>query len=394
MGITMTTENRWLLPEGIDELLPERAGQLEELRRCLLDQCARWGYRYVIPPLVEFTDSLLVGLGADLDLLTCKFTDQISGRMLGVRADITPQTARMDAHSLAETGVTRLCYAGSTLQSSPQSAISGRAPIQLGAELFGSDIIEADSEIITLMLSLFKSCEVTRELTLDIGHIGIYDALFSEAGLDPDLEAEIFDALQRKSIPDIDRLAVSLPADVATKLLALAELHGSVSVVAEAKVVFASEPVVLEALGELESTLAMVQSEFPDVGVYVDLTELRGFRYHTGLVFAVYLEGRGSAVAKGGRYDNIGAVFGRDRPATGFAIDLKALIDDAAPPESALPPVIAPVSDDPVLRGAVAALRASGRTVVVDLKSAATALDGQRLVLQDGEWIIEMESGS
>ena len=314
--------------------------------------------------------------------------------MLGVRADITPQAARMDAHSLAETGVTRLCYAGSTLQSSPQSATSGRAPIQLGAELFGSDTVEADGEIITLMLSLFKSCEVTRELTLDIGHIGIYDALFSDAGLDSDLEAEIFDALQRKSMPDIDRLAASLPAEVATKLLALAELHGSVSVVAEAKGIFANEPVVLEALGELESTLALVQSEFPDIGVYVDLTELRGFRYHTGLVFAVYLEGRGSAVAKGGRYDNIGAVFGRDRPATGFAIDLKALIDDAAPIELALPPVIAPVSDDPMLRGAVAALRASGRTVVVDLESGATAPDGQRLVLQGGEWIIEMESGS
>lgn len=390
----MTTENRWLLPEGIDELLPERAGQLEALRRRLLDQCARWGYRYVIPPLVEFTDSLLVGLGADLDLLTCKFTDQMSGRMLGVRADITPQAARMDAHSLAETGVTRLCYAGSTLQSSPQSAISGRAPIQLGAELFGSDTVEADGEIITLMLSLFQSCEVTRELTLDIGHIGIYDALFSDAGLNPDLEAEIFDALQRKSMPDIDRLAASLPAEAATKLLALAELHGSVSVVAEARGIFANEPVVLQALGELESTLTLVQSEFPDVGVYVDLTELRGFRYHTGLVFAVYLEGRGSAVAKGGRYDNIGAVFGRDRPATGFAIDLKALIDDAAPIEPALPPVIAPVSDDPSLRGAVAALRASGRTVIVDLESGATALDGQRLVLQDGEWIIGGESGS
>jgi len=390
----MTTENRWLLPEGIDELLPERAGQLEALRRRLLDQCARWGYRYVIPPLVEFTDSLLVGLGADLDLLTCKFTDQMSGRMLGVRADITPQAARVDAHSLAETGVTRLCYAGSTLQSSPQSAISGRAPIQLGAELFGSDTVEADGEIITLMLSLFKSCEVTRELTLDIGHIGIYDALFSDAGLDPDLESEIFDALQRKSMPDIDRRAASLPPEVATKLLALAELHGSVSVVAEAKGIFANEPVVLEALGELESTLALVESEFPDVSVYVDLTELRGFRYHTGLVFAVYLEGRGSAVAKGGRYDNIGAVFGRDRPATGFAIDLKGLIDDAAPMEPALPPVIAPVSDDRLLRGAVAALRASGRTVVVDLESGATALDGQRLVLQDGEWIIERESGS
>ena len=158
----MSTENRWLLPEGIDELLPERAAQLEALRRRLLDQCATWGYRYVIPPLVEFTDSLLIGLGADLDVVTCKFTDQMSGRMLGVRADITPQTARMDAHSLAEEGVTRLCYAGSTLQSTPQSVISGRAPIQLGAELFGSSAIEADSEIIGLMLSTFQCAGVSR----------------------------------------------------------------------------------------------------------------------------------------------------------------------------------------------------------------------------------------
>ena len=211
----MTIENRWLLPEGIDELLPERAAQLESLRRRLLDQCVTWGYRYVIPPLVEFTDSLLIGLGADLDVVTCKFTDQMSGRMLGVRADITPQTARMDAHSLAEDGVTRLCYAGSTLQSTPQSVASGRAPIQLGAELYGSNCIEADSEVITLMLSMFEAAGVTRSLTLDIGHIGIYDALFSQVGLGPDLEAEIFDALQRKSAPDIERLASTLTADMA-----------------------------------------------------------------------------------------------------------------------------------------------------------------------------------
>ena len=239
-----------------------------------------------------------MGLGVDLDLLTCKFTDQMSGRMLGVRADITPggrdgcsQFGRDWRHPAV---LCRLDFA----EFAPIGHQWSRAPIQLGAELFGSDTVEADGEIITLMLSLFQSCEVTRELTLDIGHIGIYDALFSDAGLDPDLEAEIFDALQRKSMPDIDRLAASLPAEAATKLLALAELHGSVSVVAEARGIFANEPVVLEALGELESTLALVQSEFPDVGVYVDLTELRGFRYHTGLVFAVYLEGRGSAVAR------------------------------------------------------------------------------------------------
>ena len=255
----MSTENRWLLPEGIDELLPERAAQLEALRRRLLDQCATWGYRYVIPPLVEFTDSLLIGLGADLDVVTCKFTDQMSGRMLGVRADITPQTARMDAHSLAEEGVTRLCYAGSTLQSTPQSVISGRAPIQLGAELFGSSAIEADSEIIGLMLSTFQCAGVSRPLTLDIGHIGIYDALFSDAGLDPELEDQIFDALQRKSAPDIERLSASLPAREAERLAQLVALHGSPDVLASARAAFPDELAVMAALDQLDTVLARVQ---------------------------------------------------------------------------------------------------------------------------------------
>jgi len=390
----MSTENRWLLPEGIDELLPERAAQLEALRRRLLDQCVTWGYRYVIPPLVEFTDSLLVGLGADLDVVTCKFTDQMSGRMLGVRADITPQAARMDAHSLAEEGVTRLCYAGSTLQSTPQSVISGRAPIQLGAELYGSSATDADSEIIALMLSTFESAGVSRPLTLDIGHIGIYDALFSRAGLDPELESQMFDALQRKSGPDIQRLAASLPEKVAERLGLLASLHGASDVLAKARSLFPDEPEVMTALDELDAVLAGVQDAFPNVGVYVDLTELRGFRYHTGLVFAVYLEGRGSAVAKGGRYDNIGAVFGRDRPATGFAIDLKALVDDAAHSDAADVPVIAPQSDDAALRAAVTALRSAGRTVVMDVPPGVDLPNAERLILSDGEWVIEGSASS
>ena len=390
----MSTENRWLLPEGIDELLPERAAQLEALRRRLLDQCVTWGYRYVIPPLVEFTDSLLVGLGADLDVVTCKFTDQMSGRMLGVRADITPQTARMDAHSLAEEGVTRLCYAGSTLQSTPQSEISGRSPIQLGAELYGSSATDADGEIIALMLSTFDSAGVSRPLTLDIGHIGIYDALFSNAGLNPELESQVFDALQRKSGPDIERLSASLPEKVAERLGQLASLHGASDVLEKARSLFSDEPAVMTALDELDTVLAGVQDAFPNVGVYVDLTELRGFRYHTGLVFAVYLEGRGSAVAKGGRYDNIGAVFGRDRPATGFAIDLKALVDDAAHSDATDAPVIAPQSDDVALRAAVTALRSAGRTVVMDVAPGVDLPNAERLILSDDEWVIDGSASS
>jgi ATP phosphoribosyltransferase regulatory subunit len=388
----MTTENSWLLPEGIDELLPEQAGLLESLRRNLLDQCATWGYRYVIPPLVEFTDSLLVGLGADLDLVTCKFTDQMSGRMLGVRADITPQAARIDAHSLGDEGTTRLCYAGSTLQAVPQAIGVGRSPIQLGAELFGSASIDADAEVITLLLSLLESAGVEAAITLDIGHIGIYDALFSETTLAPDVERQVFDALQRKSAPDIARLVEGLAPEVATKLQQLAALHGSPEVLDRARAVFAEEDVVQGALDELESVLDRVREAFPGVGLYVDLTELRGFRYHTGLVFAVYLEGRGSAVAKGGRYDNIGAVFGRDRPATGFAIDLKALVENASRAESEAPPIIAPRGEDPKLLAAIRALRASGRTVAIDLGEGVEMGVVQRLILNEGEWVLEESS--
>jgi ATP phosphoribosyltransferase regulatory subunit len=244
------------------------------------------------------------------------------------------------------------------------------------------------------MLSTFEAAGVSRPLTLDIGHIGIYDALFSNAGLDPELESQVFDALQRKSGPDIERLSASLPEKVAERLGQLASLHGASDVLAKARSLFPDEPEVLTALDELDAVLAGVQDAFPNVGVYVDLTELRGFRYHTGLVFAVYLEGRGSAVAKGGRYDNIGAVFGRDRPATGFAIDLKALVDDAAHSDAADVPVIAPQSDDAALRAAVNALRSAGRTVVMDVAPGVDLPHAERLVLSDGEWVIEGSGSS
>ena len=384
----MSNENRWLLPEGIDELLPERAGRLEALRRSLLDHCETWGYRYVVPPLVEFTDSLLVGLGADLDHVTCKFSDRMSGRMLGVRADITPQVARMDAHSLSEDGVTRLCYVGSTLQSVPQAVVGGRAPIQLGAELFGSASTDADSEIVTLLLSTLERAQVQSPLTLDIGHIGIYDALFSDLALEADVEQQIFDALQRKSAPDIERLAAQLAPEVATKLTQLASLHGAAEIIVTARSLFSDNPIVLAALDDLDAVVARVRQVCPAVSIYVDLTELRGFRYHTGLVFAVYVEGRGSSVAKGGRYDNIGAVFGRDRPATGFAIDLKALVEAIAPPSLERSPIVAPQSDDPALLAKMTALREAGRIVMVDLESNTQLVGAESLVNQAGEWVV------
>jgi ATP phosphoribosyltransferase regulatory subunit len=264
----------------------------------------------------------------------------------------------------------------------------------LGAELYGATSIDADSEIVSLMLSIFDAAKVQRAITLDIGHIGIYDALFSDAAIAPELESEIFDALQRKSMPDIERLLERLPAAVAEKLTKLAPLHGSPEVIEIARAAFSEESTVLAAIDDLEAVLHRTRSVFPDIGVYVDLTELRGFRYHTGLVFAVYLEGRGSAIAKGGRYDSIGAVFGRDRPATGFAIDLKALIDDATLEEKSEAPVIAPVSDDPALLKAVAALRQSGRIVIVDVAPGVSLPGAERLALREGEWVVEVELGS
>jgi len=293
---------------------------------------------------------------------------------------------------LGDEGTTRLCYAGSTLQAVPQAIGVGRSPIQLGAELFGSASIDADAEVITLLLSLLESAGVEAAITLDIGHIGIYDALFSETTLAPDVERQVFDALQRKSAPDIARLVEGLAPEVATKLQQLAALHGSPEVLDRARTIFADEAVVQSALDDLEKVMNTVRSRFPGVSLYVDLTELRGFRYHTGLVFAVYLEGRGSAVAKGGRYDNIGAVFGRDRPATGFAIDLKALVEDSTQAQPDEVPIVAPRGDDPGLLAAISALRASGRTVAVDLGEGIEMVASQRLVLQEGEWVVEESS--
>lgn len=387
----MTSDNRWLLPDGIDELLPERAAAVEALRRQLLDHCHGWGYRYVIPPLVEFTDSLLVGLGADLDVLTCKFGDRLSGRTLGVRADITPQVARIDAHSLGEAGVTRLCYAGSTLHSAPQSVMASRSPIQLGAELYGCASINADLEVIRLLLSLLKSLAIApnhRPMTLDVGHVGVYQAIMLSAGLDDDTALAVFDALQRKSAPDLSLALAQVDVKVADQLRALAQLHGDASVLVAARELLQNEPEALLALDQVATVVEVVTREFGDVAIYIDLSELRSFEYHTGLVFAAYLEGVGTAVAKGGRYDNIGSVFGRQRPATGFACDLKALAaanTQAAPLRGA---VAVPTRDDPELAMKVAQLRAEGRVVIAVIDDMVDPRCSEQLTKSGAAWVL------
>ena len=388
----MASNERWLLPDGIDELLPERAASVEALRRALLDECARWGYRYVIPPLVEFTDSLLVGLGADLDVLTCKFADRNSGRMLGVRADMTPQVARIDAHALGEAGVTRLCYTGSTLHSTSQSTSAGRSPIQLGAELYGCADISADLEVIDLMLALMARAsneERSGPITLDVGHVGVYQAVIRHSGIDGDAANAIFDALQRKSLPDLDEAATTSSAEAMSALRALVNLHGGPEVLQQARICLASVPEALVALDEVEQVIQSVQAVHPSVSVYVDLAELRGFQYHTGLVFAAYLEGVGTAVATGGRYDNVGAVFGRSRPATGFAFDLKALMATARTVMGAGALVSAPDLKDAELLETVRKLRAAGRSVVTALGGTHDPRCKELLVKGDDGWMIQ-----
>ena len=387
----MASNERWLLPDGIDELLPERAASVEALRRALLDDCARWGYRYVIPPLVEFTDSLLVGLGADLDVLTCKFSDRNSGRMLGVRADMTPQVARIDAHALGEAGVTRLCYTGSTLHSASQSTSVGRSPIQLGAELYGCADISADLEVIDLMLALMARADTEERhgpITLDVGHVGVYQAVLRHSGIEGDAAATIFDALQRKSLPDLDEATTSSNAEVMSTLTSLVNLHGGADVLEQARSCLAHVPAALAALDEVEQVIQAVKTVHPSVSVYVDLAELRGFQYHTGLVFAAYLEGVGAAVATGGRYDNVGAVFGRSRPATGFAFDLKALMAAARPAVATGSLVSAPDLQDADLLHAVRELRAAGRSVVTALGGTHDPRCSELLVKGDDGWVI------
>jgi ATP phosphoribosyltransferase regulatory subunit len=383
----MTSGDRWLLPDGIEEVLPVPAAKVEQLRRAMLDLYESWGYQLVIPPLVEFTESLLIGLGADIDLLTFRITDQLSGRTMGIRADITPQVARIDAHSLAAEGVSRFCYAGSVLHTRPANLLASRSPIKLGAELYGDESLQADLEIISLMLETLRAAGIER-ITLDLGHVGIYRRLLSECGLDPDQESTVFDALQRKSVPDLEAALSGIgDRELCRQILDLASMHGNADVLE--RVSYADGPV-----AELRQVAQAVTERYPGVDIYYDLGELRGYHYHTGLVFAAYVDGCGQAVANGGRYDDVGAVFGRPRPATGFSTDLKALLELLSPAlvTQAGGAISAPSERDPALWRCVADLRASGETVISSLSGEVDPRCDRQLVLRDGQWKVEAKA--
>ncbi|MDB6063702.1 MAG: phosphoribosyltransferase regulatory subunit [Verrucomicrobiaceae bacterium] len=386
----MTTVDRWLLPDGVEELLPAQAAHAEKLRRQLLDLYSSWGYDLVMPPLLEFTDSLLIGLGADVDLLTFKVTDQLSGRTMGIRADITPQVARMDAHSLRRDGPVRLCYAGSVLHTRPKSLLASRSPIQIGVEFYGDAGLASDSEVVLLMLETLRVAGLNG-VTLDLGHVGIYRALVRVAQLSANDELELFDALQRKASSEINAVlqrAIREP-QLRAWFDALIKLQGDAGILTSARTAFANAPAeVIAAIDELVAVAELVSARLPEVNLYFDLSELRGYHYHTGLVFAAFASGWGQAVANGGRYDHIGEVFGRARPATGFSTDLKALItlrtgsDDE--PRGA---ILAPDNADSELWRSVQALRATGERVVYALPQQPIPADCDRqLVQRDGCW--------
>lgn len=362
----MRENDRWLLPEGIEELLPPEAAHLEDLRRRLLDLFGSWGYELVEPPLIEYLESLLIGSGDDLDLQTFKITDQLTGRLMGVRADMTPQAARIDSHRIKHDVPTRLCYLGSVLRTRPQELGGTRSPLQVGAELYGHAGIESDLEVMSLMAEALQSVGVT-ELHMDLGHVGIFRGLAREAGLGAETETRLFDALQRKARAEVEAILAAAPLASAARarLAALVDLNGGREVLDEAAGVMrgAGEDV-QHAFANLSALALAAARHLPQVRFHFDLAELRGYHYHTGAVFAAFVPGRGQAIAQGGRYDDIGRIFGRARPATGFSMDLKALVALATDGGPALRGIFAPPDEEPALEAEVRALRAAGERVV------------------------------
>ena len=353
---------RWLLPEGISDVLPHEAGQLERLRRALLDLYRGYGYELVQPPLIEYLDSLLTGTGRDLDLRTFKLVDQLSGRQLGLRADFTPQTARIDAHILNRPGVVRLCYAGPVLHTRPAQPLATREPLQVGAELYGHAGLAADAEIQQLAVVSLRRAGVAR-IQFDLGHTGIVRALLAADAGAQDASDELLAALGAKDLPALHALTAPLDAATATAIRALARLSGDPeSVLAAARAQLPALPAIAQALDDLAWLASKLAGVADAVGI--DLADLHGYRYYTGVNFAAYGDAPG-ALLRGGRYDDIGRAFGRARPATGFSIDLRELTRGNGQPEAGA--VLAPPDDDAALVALVADLRARGEVVIRQL---------------------------
>jgi len=402
----MTVSERWLLPDGVDELLPPEAWQVELMRRRMLDTYSRHGYELVSPPLIEYLESLLTGTGNDLDLQTFKLTDQLTGRMMGVRADITPQVARIDTHLLKRRGVNRLCYVDTVVHTRPAHMLTNRSPMQIGCELFGEVGVAADIEIISLMLETLHLVGI-EAVHIDLAHVGIYRGLIESASLNKSVENQVFDALSRKSIPELDALAQNAPesADIILAIRDIANLSGGVEALdkirlSAEKLTPASAKVVGVAIDQLQNISQQIQQRFAGVEIGFDFCELRGYNYHTGVMFAAYTPTYGHALAKGGRYDDIGKDFGESRPATGFSADLKTLVRvvERAPQDSlgkevpaGASGVLAPVGNSEALLDKIAQLRKTHRVIQLLSEQETTETYGcsQRLTFQAGQWQLE-----
>jgi ATP phosphoribosyltransferase regulatory subunit len=390
----MSSLDRWLLPEGIEETLPEEARRLERLRRRLLDEFTGWGYELVMPPLIEYLDSLLTGTGSDLDLQTFKLTDQLTGRLMGIRPDMTPQTARIDAHYLKRSAPVRLCYAGSVLHTRPDEFGGSREPLQIGAELFGHQGAESDAEVLSLMVRTLDLVGIIAP-HLDLGHVGVFRGLARAVGLRAETEADVFGALQRKARGEV--LALLARAGVSAKdsgqIAALLDLSGGAEVLTMAQTRYSANAAVLRALDDLGAVARLVSAQPGMPALHFDLAELSGYQYYTGIVFSAYVSGHGWAIAKGGRYDGVGRAFGRERAATGFGADLRQLLRYCSDCGDTLGGILAPVGEDAALREEVARLRATGERVVCELPGAsavpAELSCDRRLVRQGSSWVIQ-----
>lgn len=384
----MPVAETWLLPDGVADVLPKQAQRLEQLRRHLLDQLASRGYQLVYTPFIEYVESLLIADNSDLDLVTFKLIDQISGRLMGVRADITPQVARIDAHVHPVAGVARYCYAATVLHTSAQGLSESRAPLQLGAELFGSTALAADLEMIDLMLTVLHEAGQAKGLHLDLGHIQIFAELARLAGLDAEQEQHLFDLYQRKAMPELTEYSQQVA--YGSDFLALGRLSNDLNALTAALSESArAEPALMHAIDTLAQALAHVQAVWPQCEVSVDAAELRGYHYHTGLVFAAYKPNHAMPVAQGGRYDGIGTNFGRTRPATGFSCDLHVLAGRDA--VSAAPTVVgAPMGRQPQLLAAIAQARGAGHVVIqaLDEQDACDERITHQLMQQADGWQI------
>ena len=377
----------WVLPDHIADVLPSEARHIEELRRDLLDAARSYGYELVMPPLLEHLESLLSGSGESLDLQTFKLVDQLSGRMLGLRADSTPQVARIDAHLLNRQGVTRLCYCGSVLHTRPGSPHATREPLQFGAEIYGHAGLEADLETLLLALDCLKVAQV-KAPSVDMADARIVKALLEGVPLTAAALAQLHAALAAKDSSELAVLTSNFPAAARQGLLALVQLYGDETILVEAEKVLPALPAVREALRSLK----WLASRLEGARVSFDLADLRGYAYYTGARFSIYAEGASDALVRGGRYDEVGAVFGRNRPAAGFSLDIKALVGVLAPrPLRAA--IRAPWRDLAALRTAIAALRAKGETVVCVLPGHESEVDefhcDRELLERAGQWVVQ-----